>query len=160
RQDYIDLINKIKCRIPLIAITTDVLVGFPSETESDFKETVSLIKQVIPLKTHIFPYSSREGTLAAKKFKNRLNPVLVKERMNYLSKIADACSLKYRKQFLHKRLEVLIEDKAYKQTGFWQGYTSNYMKLLVKSAGIAKNTLLAVRIKEVLKDYSLAQKTF
>lgn len=160
RQDYIDLIAKIKLRIPLIAITTDVLAGFPSETESDFKDTASLIKQIIPLKVHIFPYSAREGTVAAKKFKNRLDPVIMKERMDYLVKIADVCSLNYRKQFLNKQMEVLIEDKVYEQTGYWQGHTSNYMKVLVKSSGIAKNMLLPVQINKVLKDYSLAQKIF
>lgn len=160
RQDYIELINKIKRRIPLIAITTDVIAGFPSETESDFRDTISLIKQVIPLKTHIFPYSSREGTVAAKRFVNILEPVLVKERMNYLVKIAAGCSLKYRKQFLNKQMEVLIEDKADEQTDCWQGYTSNYIRVLVKSSDIAQNMFLPVRINKVLKDYSLAQKIF
>lgn len=160
RENYIELINKIKRQIPLIAITTDIIIGFPSETESDFKDTASLIKQIIPLKVHIFPYSAREGTIAAKKFKNRLDPVIMKERMDYLAKIADVCSLNYRKQFLNKQMEVLIEDRAYKQTGYWQGYTVNYMKILVKSICIAKNMLLPVQINKVLKDYSLAQKIF
>ena len=155
-KDYLKLIRKIKKYIADIAITTDILVGFPSETETNFQNTVNLIKKVTPLRTHIFPYSPRQGTLAAEKFgKKQIDYKIIQSRLEYLKKIADHCSLNFKRKFLKKTMNVLIEERADKQ-GFWQGHTDNYIKVLVKSKLNLKNKLVRVRLKEIQKAYIFA----
>jgi threonylcarbamoyladenosine tRNA methylthiotransferase MtaB len=150
-QDYLSLIRKIKSAVPGIAITTDVLVGFPEEKEENFLNTAKLIKKILPLRVHIFPYSPREHT-PAYNFKDRPDPVEVKKRILYLRQIARECADIYRKKFLGKEMLVLIEGKAKANPGFWEGYTDNYIRILVKSAKRIGNQILSVRLKEMHKD--------
>ncbi len=154
-EDYSNLIQRIKARIPEIAITTDIMVGFPRETEENFQNTIELIRQVMPLKVHIFPYSSRNGT-AAGNFKNTLNPVIVKERALRLREISRDCSLIYKNRFLNKKMDVLIEDRARENKGYWEGYTGNYIKVWFKSKLSLKNKLLLLQLKKIGEDYIMA----
>jgi threonylcarbamoyladenosine tRNA methylthiotransferase MtaB len=145
-QDYLGLIRKIKSVVLGIAITTDVLVGFPGEKKKNFLNTVKLIKQILPLRLHIFPYSPREHT-PAYNFKDRPGPAEVKKRILCLSQIARECADIYQKKFLGKEMRVLIEGKAKANPGFWEGYTDNYIRVLVKSANKIENKVLPVRLK-------------
>lgn len=157
RDDYLRLIKKIKNRIPEIAITTDVLVGFPGETEENFQNTLNLIREILPLKTHIFPYSLREGTPAAN-FKPILNVKIIKGRIKYLNNIAERCSLEYKNQFLNKALDALIEGQVKDNPNFWEGYTDNYIRVLIKSGPGLKNQLIKIRLKKLVKDCVLAER--
>jgi len=152
RADYLNLIKRIRKRIPEIAITTDILVGFPGENEINFKNTVDLIKDVMPLKVHIFPYSERQGTPAAGNSRYGENQAIIKERILRLKGIAEACAQKYKKQFLNKSMEVLIEGCSKDRKGFWEGYTHNYIRVLVKASRDLKNQVLAVKINRVNRD--------
>ena len=152
RDAYLGLIKRIKNQIPQIAITTDVLVGFLGETETNFEQTLDLVKKIMPLKVHIFPYSRREGTLAAQNFSAELNPAIIKERILRLRTIAAACTQHYKKQFLNKTRDVLIEGRAKNNPGFWEGYTDNYLKVLVKSKQDLKNHLVEVKLNQIVKD--------
>lgn len=155
RYDYLNLINRIKKCIPDIAITTDVMVGFPGEDEINFENTADLIKEIIPLKVHIFPYSPREGTTAYN-FKDRLNSNIIKKRTLHLKNIAKNCALDYKKQFLNKDMKVLIETRSKESPNSWEGYTSNYIKVLVKSGQDLKNQLISLRLKKIVKDFMLS----
>jgi len=155
-EDYSNLIRKIKSRIPGIAITTDALVGFPGESDSHFQNTVKLIKEIQPLEVHIFPYSPREGTQAKAKYEQDLDPKIIKERFLYLKKIAEACSLRYKKQFLNKGMKVLVEGRSKYKAGFWEGHTDNYLKVLLKSDHNLKNEFITVKLKKLVQDYVLA----
>jgi threonylcarbamoyladenosine tRNA methylthiotransferase MtaB len=152
---YLKLIQKIKTLIPEIAITTDVMVGFPQESEENFQNTVKLIQEIIPLKVHIFPYSVRIGTNASN-FKGLLNPQIIKERISQLKNISENCSLIYKKQFLNRNLDVLIEERAKEDKTYWEGYTGNYIRVWVKSKFNLKNKLIPLRLKEIVKGYVVA----
>jgi threonylcarbamoyladenosine tRNA methylthiotransferase MtaB len=154
RQDYIDLINKIKSRIPKIAITTDVMVGFPGEDEFHFQNTLNLIKEILPLKVHIFPYSPRRGTVAYN-FKDKVDALKIKERIVHLESLSEACALTYKKQFLNKNMDVLIEQRCRENKAYWEGYTDNYIKVRVKSDRDLRNQLVSLRLKKTLKDFML-----
>jgi len=153
--DYLHLIKRIRKRIPEVAITCDILVGFPGEREENFQNTLRLIKKVNPLKVHIFPYSLREGTKACN-FKNTLNPGIVKERIYRLRNLSEDCSLIYKKQFLNRNMDVLIEAPVKQNKGYWQGYTDNYISVWVKSRRQLKNKLIPVKLKKIEKDIVLA----
>ena len=157
-QDYLTLIQKIKRLIPGIAITTDVMVGFPGETEANFENTVKLIRKILPLKAHIFVYSAREGTLAFAKFRQDLSPKIVKERFERLRNIAEGLSLLYKKRFLNKKLSVLVEVKSKSKPQFWQGHTDNYLKVLFKSNNNLKNKLVVVKLEKIEQDYVLGKR--
>ena len=148
-KEYLNLVQKIKSRIPGIAITTDVLVGFPGESDENFRNTAELIKEIQPLKVHIFGYSPREGTQAQARYGWYVDSGAIKKRITCLNDIARACSLKYREQFLNKRKEVLVEAISKYKTGFWEGRTDNYIKVLLKSNLRLKNELVKVKLKEI-----------
>lgn len=154
--DYRNLIKKIKKCIPDIAITTDVLVGFPGEEEVNFNHTLELVREILPLKVHIFPYSRRKGTPAADNFGEVINPTVIKERMSRLVKLSEECALVYKKQFLNKEMDVLIEGLSKENPGFWEGHTDNYLNILIKSAQGLKNQLISVKLKEIIKDRIIA----
>lgn len=154
--DYLNLIERIKKRVPGIAITTDVMVGFSGESDENFQNTVRLIKEVLPLRTHIFPYSRREGTHAARNFNEKTDYKIIKERVSFLKQIAQACSLDFKKQFFNKSMGVLIEEPYGKDKRYWRGYADNYIKVLVKSSLNLKNQFISVKLNEITKDYALA----
>lgn len=155
-QAYLNLIKKIKDKIPEIAITTDCLVGFPGETDENFKNTEDLIRKLAPLKTHIFSYSKREGTSAAD-LGAALPSAIIKERAKRLKEAADKCSTEYRKKFLNKVTDLLIEGESKGAPGFLEGRTGNYIRVLLESRLNLKNKLIPVRLKKLARDSLLAQ---
>jgi len=155
QKNYLRLIKKIKKKIPEVAITTDILVGFPTETEKNFQNTLNLVKEILPLKVHIFAYSSRPQTPAFN-FKEKVNPKIIKKRQVLLKKIAQKCSLIYKKQFLNQTKEVLFENNFKSQANLWQGYTDNYLRVLVKSNNDLKNQIIPVKLNKIKGDFILA----
>jgi threonylcarbamoyladenosine tRNA methylthiotransferase MtaB len=151
--DYLALIKKIKHKIPELAITTDVLAGFPGESETNFKHTLDLIKEILPLKVHIFPYSNRSITYAACNFKDEVNPRTTKERIRCLDKVSQDCALTFKKQFLNKTLPVLIEGFSRENPAFCEGLSDNYMRVFVKSSQDLKNELVFLNLKKIEKNF-------
>jgi threonylcarbamoyladenosine tRNA methylthiotransferase MtaB len=145
RADYLRIVTKIKRAVPGIAVTTDILVGFPGETESQFNNTVCLLKKVVPLRTHIFPYSPREGTPAGA-LRNTVEAHIVQKRIDELRKTAEACAQKFQSSFINKRLEVLFENQSKQKPGFWEGYAENYIKVLAASTECLENKIKPVRL--------------
>jgi len=152
RSYYLKLIQKIKKRIPEIAITTDVMVGFPGESQKHFKNTLDLVRQIVPLKVHIFPYSLRLKTPASR-LKGQLATREMKSRVRQLEKVSLACAVKYKSRFINKSAEVLVENNYQKRPGLWQGYSSNYLKVIIKSSQKLKNRIVAVRLGALEGDY-------
>lgn len=155
-QGYLELIQKLKTKMPEIAITTDVMVGFPGESAEHFNNTVKLIQEVVPLKVHIFPYSPRKGTLASN-FPEKLNFSTIRQRISRLEEAARESAWYYKKQFLDREMQVFCEAPARRLPGYWQGYSDNYLKILVKSAKNLNNQIVRVRLKKVFDDYILAE---
>ncbi|RKY30153.1 MAG: tRNA (N(6)-L-threonylcarbamoyladenosine(37)-C(2))-methylthiotransferase MtaB, partial [Candidatus Omnitrophota bacterium] len=147
--DYLKLIGKLKRIIPGIAITTDIMVGFPSERESNFKNTLALIKKIVPLRVHIFNYSKRGGTNACN-FKGEVGTLIKKERARRLQTISEACSLQFRKRFLGQTMKVLFEKKEH---GYWLGHTDNYINCRIQSGRDLKNMLSPVKLKKINSGY-------
>jgi len=145
-QEYLNLILRLKRKIPGLAITTDCLVGFPGETKENFFHTVKMIKRIQPLKTHIFPYSPRPGTYAFKNFKNLIPAKELKERVSFLSSVAQQASFNYRKKFLGAKKVVLFEEEI---NGVWFGFTDNYIKVRLKAKRDLKGKLARVLLTAI-----------
>ncbi|MEI6631521.1 MAG: tRNA (N(6)-L-threonylcarbamoyladenosine(37)-C(2))-methylthiotransferase MtaB [bacterium] len=155
RQDYLKLIRRIKILIPEIAITTDIIVGFPGEEEANFKNTLALVKEILPAKVHIFPYSIRKGTPAAN-LKNQVNTRVLKDRLLRLEKLSQDCALDYRQRLIGAKAQILIEGHYKEDSLYWEGYTGNYIKVAVKSGEDLQNKLVEARLKKIIGDYVLA----
>ena len=126
-QDFINKVNRIREVRPDIAITTDVIVGFPGESEEEFLETYNFIKEVNFSELHVFPFSAREGTKAAQ-MDNQISPSVKAKRVDSLINLSNELQSKYRSLFIGKELEVILEERN-KTTGLLSGFTSNYLKL-------------------------------
>jgi len=147
-QKYQDLIVRIRSTLPGIAITTDCLVGFPSETEENFMNTVKLVKQIHPLKVHIFPYSSRPGTEASK-LSALVNPALIRARCLRLKRVAKECRERFMQKFIGKKVSVLIEGGAKGDPGFLEGLTDNYLKVKLPFKSGLTNKIVRVKLKRM-----------
>lgn len=153
---YLTLIKKIRRKIPLVAITTDCLLGFPGETDEHFMNTLDLVKRIAPLKVHIFPYSKRPGTLAGLALTDGVKDLTVKKRVAMLKNVAASCARDYKKRFLKRKMRVLFEELSKNKNGYWQGYADNYIKVLFKSRRDLKNKLISVRLKGIFGDALVA----
>ena len=126
---FISKIEKIRSIRPNISITTDVIVGFPSETEEYFLETIDTIKKVGFTKLHVFPYSDRDGTVASK-MKNKVDGNIKKQRVKKLLEISKELEIDYMSKFVDKKCIFIPE--VY-EDGYLIGHTGNY--LLIKAKG-------------------------
>lgn len=153
KEEYITLYNKIKERIPGVSITTDIIVGFPNETEEDFEETLDVVNTCKFDSAFTFIYSPREGTPAS--LINDTIPLEVKEeRLHKLNDVINSYSLSHNKEYIGKNEEVLVlgpsekgEDKVY-------GYTKTMKLVNVSGAKEDIGKLINVHITDA-KSFSL-----
>lgn len=143
KEEFKNYIEKIRQKRNDIAITTDVIVGFPSETDDDFDEMYNFIKEIGFAKLHVFPYSRREGTMAAG-MKDQIDGKIKKERAKKLLNLSNILEDKYKTSFIGKEEEVLIEkvDEEYSY-----GHTSNYIYLKIKDK-LKENEIYKVTIEK------------
>lgn len=137
---------------PDISLTTDIIVGFPSETEEDFQDTLSFVREVQFSKVHVFPYSRRSGTVAAD-MAEQVPGDVKKDRVRRLLALSKELETEYMKKFIGKTLPVLMEVN---RTDYSLGHTSNY--LLVKVPGeYQSEDLVDVTITDVSYPYCLGE---
>lgn len=126
------LLADIKTNVPDIAITTDVIVGFPSETEADFETTCKFAESCGFSKMHIFPFSARKGT-PAEKFAGAVTEAVKKERADILGRIDETMHKTFLQAMVGQKTEVLFEQPAGED--YFEGLTGNYQRVFVKSGG-------------------------
>ena len=126
------LLADIKTKVPDIAITTDVIVGFPGETEADFETTCKFAESCGFSKMHIFPFSARKGT-PAEKFAGAVTEAVKKERADILGKIDETMHKTFLQAMVGQTAEVLFEQPAGED--YFEGLTGNYQRVFVKSGG-------------------------
>ncbi|MEW5758102.1 MAG: MiaB/RimO family radical SAM methylthiotransferase [Candidatus Omnitrophota bacterium] len=150
-KDFLGLVSNLRKKIPQIAITTDVIIGFPYETNKNFLNTLNFIKKINPSRTHIFSYSDRAGTKAVEFFP-KVSDEDKKKRFLELKKVCDNLAYQYHKKFLNKEVRVLVESARDKKNGFQVGYTDNYIKILVDSKNDLRRELVNLKINKVTKE--------
>lgn len=126
------LLADIKTKVPDIAITTDVIVGFPGETETDFETTCKFAESCGFSKMHIFPFSARKGT-PAEKFAGAVTEAVKKERADILGRIDETMHKTFLQAMVGQNAEVLFEQPAGED--YFEGLTGNYQRVFVKSGG-------------------------
>jgi threonylcarbamoyladenosine tRNA methylthiotransferase MtaB len=128
REDFIESVARIKKRYDAPAITTDIIVGFPGETEDDFEQSLAIVDTVSFSELHVFPFSPRKGTPAAK-MQAQCSGDLKKERSEKLIAKGLQMTKAYQQSFIGQKKAVLIEEF---KDGFWIGHTTNYLKIFIK----------------------------
>ena len=128
-EDFIAKVNKIRVVKPDIAITTDVIVGFPGESEEEFLETYEFIKKVGFSELHVFPFSAREGTLAAN-MDNQVDEKIKAQRVQKLIELSNELHHQYASKFIGREVEVILEERN-RKTSLLSGFTSNYLRVSV-----------------------------
>ena len=149
---YKEIIDKIRNIRRDIAISTDVIVGFPGEDINLFNKTIDTCREIGFSKLHVFPFSEREGTKAAR-LSNKLDGKTKKEYANKLIEVSKELEINYMKKFINKRLDVLIEE--YKG-GYSYGHTSNFIYVKIKGE-YEHNEFVSVLLKEVEYPYMLGE---
>lgn len=123
---YEKTINLIREYYPNAAITTDIIVGFPGETDEDFEKTLNFVDKIQFSKIHVFKYSNRKGTVASK-MKNQVSGVVKKERSKLLIEKSKYYTDKFLDNMLNQPIKVLFESKN--DDGYIKGYTTNYIRV-------------------------------
>ena len=128
-----------------VNLTTDIIVGFPGETEEEFNKTYEFLSEIKFYKMHVFRYSKRNGTVAAK-MPNQVDGAIKEERSDKLIKLSNENEREFQKQYIGKEVEVLFEEE---QEGFYIGHTKNYMMIKIKSKENLENRIQKVLIKDL-----------
>lgn len=146
--EYGKIVEALKRANQDVAITTDVMVGFPGETDREFKETYKFVRDMEFSKIHVFKYSPREGTPAAK-FKHQVPSEVKQERSDELITLSDKLERQFINRFLGKEKKVLFEQLSSKHRDMYEGYTANYIKVMAKSGINIQNELLPVKLERI-----------
>lgn len=153
KEEYLTLFKKIKATIPQVSITTDIIVGFPNESEEDFQETLEVVKECQFDGAFTFIYSPREGTPAAK-IKDNISKEIKEERLQTLNKLINEYSLMHNQEYLGKTVKVLIEGKSEKGEDKMFGYTESMKLVNVSGAKDDLGKIINVKITDA-KSFSL-----
>ena len=147
KEEYIKLFNKLKDTIPNVSITTDIIVGFPGETEKDFNETLDIVKTCKYDSAYTFIFSPRVGT-PAEKMKDDVTIEEKNNRLHILNELVNKYALEHNLKYLNKIVPVLIEGKSEKE-GMQMGYTDTMKLVNVKCSDEYIGKILNVKITDV-----------
>jgi threonylcarbamoyladenosine tRNA methylthiotransferase MtaB len=141
--EYEGAVYRVRQAIPDLAITTDVIVGFPGEGEKEFEESYRFCERMGFAKIHVFPYSARCGTAAAT-LPDQVEERAKKDRSQQMLALAEESARRFRGQFLGRTMTVLWENRL--SQGNWNGLTANYIRVFTQSEQALTNRLLKVRL--------------
>ena len=151
---FTELVNEIRAQVPDVAITTDVIVGFPGETEEDFVTTLEFAKQCGFAKMHIFPYSKRKGTPAAE-MPEQVDEAVKSERAARLAKVDEELHQQMLQSTVGKVEEVLFEQPV--DDEHMEGLCGPYLRVVVPGTAELANTIAKVKITGIKEDFLLGE---
>ena len=145
-EEYKAIVDRLRAAIPNVSITTDVIVGFPGETNEEFDKTYEFLKDIELTHMHVFKYSPRKGTPAAT-MENQVDPSTKHDRSEKLLQLNEENFNKFGQKMLDKECNVLFEQKV--GDNKYEGLTENYVKVIVESDNDISEQILKVKIKDV-----------
>ena len=146
---FAELLQKIRAKLPDVAITTDVIVGFPGETEENFATTREFVKSCGFSKIHIFPFSPRKGTPAAS-FGKVVSEKVKQRRVEELAQVDRESHEKYCESMLDKTVSVLFEQES--AEGLWEGLSGNYVRIYARSEDNLSGKIRRIMLKALYED--------
>ena len=148
-QEFREIVQRLRKYYDDVILTTDVIVGFPGETEEEFNKTFEFLKEIKFYKMHVFPYSKRKGTRAAE-MKEQVDGNIKEQRSRILITLSNENQKEYNVSLIGKKVEVLFEDK---DGEYYKGHTQNYILVKYKTDEILDNTLRDVEITNAYTEY-------
>ena len=137
-KQFEEIVQKLRNYNEDVILTTDVIVGFPDETEEEFEKTYKFLEKIKFYKMHIFKYSPRKGTKAAQ-MPNQIDAKIKEERSQKLLELSEKNEIEYNKKYIGKEVEVLFEEE---KDGYYQGHTKNYILAYMKSSKNIENKII------------------
>ena len=149
-EDYIRAVERLRLKYPLAAFTTDILTGFPGETEAEFDETKKMIQEIGFARIHVFPFSPRPGTPAAE-MPGQLSDTVKQARARELIELGRQVALCYQRQWINRNTVLLPEEKV---DGCWEGYSPEYLRIRLDPESVCKSGQpVTVKIQAVSPRY-------
>lgn len=155
-KEYLKSVELLRENLKDVAVTTDVMVGFPGETDEEFNETCRFVEKVLFARMHVFKYSRRKGTPAAS-YPDQVAPQKKEERSRILIELASRMTLEYNKSFTGRVLPVLFEQEVKGKEGFMEGLTPNYIRVECKGDKDIEGQILNVLLREAKDDYIVGE---
>ncbi|HHV45680.1 MAG TPA: tRNA (N(6)-L-threonylcarbamoyladenosine(37)-C(2))-methylthiotransferase MtaB [Tissierellia bacterium] len=153
KEQYKEIVELIRKYMPDAGITTDIIVGFPGETEEEFNETCDFVNEIGFSRIHVFKYSPRIGTPASK-YDNQIHGSIKHERSEKLISLGNRLMDKFNSKFIGKIVKVLFEEE---KDGFFEGYTTNYMRVKSRAKENIQGNILPVRIIDKENDFLIGE---
>ena len=147
-KNFAELTSRLVKEIPDISIGTDLIVGFPGETDENFSETLKFIREQPFSKIHVFPYSARTGTVAAN-MPNQIPPQIKKSRAAEALEISRTKAQNFSERFIGKTVEIIAETS---ETGIVDGLTKNYIRVYIPDENISLGEIVTVKVERLYKD--------
>ena len=151
-EQFRNIVNILKNAYEDVNLTTDIIVGFPGETEEEFSKTYKFLEEIKFYKMHIFKYSPRKGTKAAV-MENQIQGNIKEERSKKLIELSNKNEFEYNSEYVGQEVEVLFEEE---KSGIYMGHTQNYIMVYCKSKKNLDNKIVNVKCKEVLEEHIIA----
>lgn len=152
-KEFMEGTERLKKAFPEVSLTTDIIVGFPGETDEEFAKTKEFLRKIDFYRMHIFKYSKRKGTKAAS-MPNQVAPEKQEERSKILRDLSRENEKKHQEKYLQKELEVLWEEK---EEEYWKGHTKNYILVKMKSDENLTNQITKTKIRKNEIDYLIGE---
>ena len=144
-----EIIKKLRKQYKDVLLTTDIIVGFPGETEEEFKTTYKFLQKIKLYKMHVFKYSQRKGTKASI-MKEQIDGKIKEERSKKLIELSNSNQLYYNKTYIGKEVKVLIEEKKNEK---YKGHTENYILVMCESSQNLENKIVTVLCNTAVNGY-------
>lgn len=151
-QQYKNAVDLLRELIPDVSVTTDVMVGFPGETDEEFDSTYNFLIGIDFAKMHVFKYSPRKGTPAAS-YKNQVDGAVKEARSASVIELSDRCALAFHDKFTGREMPVLYEQEVSGKEGVYEGLTPNYIRVLSKANQNPSGNIAATALIKAETDY-------
>jgi threonylcarbamoyladenosine tRNA methylthiotransferase MtaB len=155
-EEYARLVEKLRATFPDVGITTDIMVGFPGETDAQFNDTYDFINEMAFSRLHVFRYSPRKGTPAAR-YPYRIPPEISIARSEAVRELGYRLAEEFRVKMLRKVMEVLVEDSREGKANLLAGFTGNYIRVLIDVPDTMINRMIQVRLIELEDEFVKAE---
>ena len=153
-QQYRQAVDTLRKFMPNVAITTDIMVGFPGESQEEFNETMDFVREIRFSKIHVFQYSPRAGTKAAN-FPNQVAKDLKEQRSRELIELGKELEKMYFASFLGREEQVLFEEESKNKKGLYEGYTQHYIRVAARGNPQILNEIRPVLLQKIEENYML-----